>query len=85
MTNQNTKPADKAPRQPDPKTQKIGDKTGYAQTDEDVNNPQGGVPKPLSPNDPEPVQESWAAKQARHARENERAEGAGLPPVHPHD
>lgn len=84
MTNQNTKAADKAPRQPEPKTQKIGDKTGFAQTDEDVqNNPNG--PKPLAPNDPEPVQESWAAKQSRISRENEKAEGAGLPPVHPHD
>lgn len=85
MTNQNTKPADdKATKQPDPKTQKIGDKTGFAQTDEDVqNNPNG--PKPLAPNDPEPPYESGPQKQARIARENEKAEGAGLPPVFPHD
>lgn len=69
MTNQSTKPADKALRQPEPKTQKIGDKTGYAQTDEDTQNPPGGVPKPLAPNDPEPVQESGPQKQARIARE----------------
>jgi hypothetical protein len=68
----------------DPKTQKIGDKSGYAQTDDDIqNNPDG--PKPLAPNDPEPISETAAAKQARHARENEKASGEGKTEPWPHD
>lgn len=57
----------------------------YAETDQDVNNPDGGVPKPLAPNDPEPAQESWPQKQSRIARENEKAYGAGKPEPHSHD